>query len=269
MVPSPTTSVLLLGGLDPTSGAGLTADVVTCARLGAHAFVVATALTVQDTRRVHAWAPVAEDEQLRALEVLAEDATPHVIKTGMLGGPAGVATLRRALERWPDLWVVVDPVLAGGSVESPSLATPELVSALLTLRGPRLLLTPNVTELAALLGEAPAADHAALEGQALRLARMLPASVLAKGGHLEPPGTDLLIVDGEVVVFSPGRPWSGDLRGTGCALATTIAVGLARGRTLPDAIADAKLDLEDRSMHTIRVGGGRSQFSPAPRGSRP
>jgi hydroxymethylpyrimidine/phosphomethylpyrimidine kinase len=124
------------------------------------------------------------------------------------------------------------------------------------------LVTPNVPEAAALLGESVATDEAGLIEQGRRLLKYDPAAVLLKGGHTEGEhAVDFLIraPDGEVERI-PSKRVSGSSRGTGCALASAIAAGLAMGKSLPDACREAKgyvlQMLERKPMPTQAPGRG-------------
>jgi hydroxymethylpyrimidine/phosphomethylpyrimidine kinase len=103
------------------------------------------------------------------------------------------------------------------------------------------LITPNVPEAALLLGEAVTTDPAKLARYGTALLKLGPAAVLVKGGHGEgDEAIDLLVSRAGDPVMLSGARLPGSLRGTGCALASAIAVGLAGERPLPIACREAK-----------------------------
>jgi hydroxymethylpyrimidine/phosphomethylpyrimidine kinase len=229
--------VLVAGGIDPSGGAGLFRDVAVAAARGARAHAVGTAWTEQadGVHRVEARDPDAVREALRwAIAAL----RPAAVKIGMAAGPATAAALVDGLAAYAGP-VVVDPVLAtsrGGRL----WAAP--ADELLPLLRRATLVTPNAPEAAALAGvpvstiaEAEAAGRALIAAAGLR-------AVLIKGGHLPASGgvaTDVLVTaDGSVRLAHAHVPGANP-RGTGCALATAIAVELGRGAALPAAVSAA------------------------------
>ncbi len=240
--------VLLAGGLDPSGGAGLAADIEAVLALGARPQPVATALTVQGPAGALLFEQVAARLVAAQVEGLfrGRGARPSAVKTGMLGSGAVAAALARLCADGPlrGLPLVVDPVLAASS-GLPLLRDPRgrgakaLLSPLLARAT---LVTPNRPELAALSGVAEvelSRDEAAVEA-----ARALGSeAVLVKGGHRRGAPLDLLVTAREVVRFE-GRRRPGTARGTGCRLGSAIAALLARGETLQDAIRGAKALVE-------------------------
>ncbi|OWU84308.1 hypothetical protein ATO6_14920 [Oceanicola sp. 22II-s10i] len=230
--------VLLIGGTDSSGGAGLARDVATAARMGVEPCVAVTAVTAQtdasvlDVRRmssalvsaqVHAAGPV------------------DAAKIGMLGESAIVRAVAEAL---PDAPLVLDPVLSASSGRA--LLDPDGVAALFDTLLPRTtLLTPNLPELgilAACLGLSSTSD------EATRVSALMDrgcGAVLVKGGHAEDVESceDRLYLSADKVIRFTGPRFAVALRGTGCQLATGIAVSLAQGRRLPDAIDLARRGL--------------------------
>jgi hydroxymethylpyrimidine/phosphomethylpyrimidine kinase len=67
-----------------------------------------------------------------------------------------------------------------------------------------------------------------------------PRWVLVKGGHLPGEAVDLLTDGIEQHWFRAPRHDNRHTHGTGCTLASAIAVGLAQGRPVPEAVRLAK-----------------------------
>jgi hydroxymethylpyrimidine/phosphomethylpyrimidine kinase len=246
----------LLGGHDPTHGAGLYRDLVTVRALAPalpRRFAV-TARTEQGRgRRARAF-PVPAS-RLRAR--VARWPRPLAIKLGLV--PDELATAVAELVADTGAPVVLDPVLRasdGGELG----ATPHGLAPLLAVAT---LLTPNHDEALALL-RAGAASPAALEPHdpaelAAALGRRFPTTaVLLKDGHGSDPSRviDRLIRGARVLELARPRLPGPDPRGTGCALATAIAVHLAHALPLDRAVADAIAWLDD----------ARTRWQPGPDG---
>ncbi len=233
-------SVLVIAGSDSSGGAGLSRDLRVLADCDVAGVAVVTAVTAQThahVQSIHVVPPELIREQIAAA-LEANDI--GAIKIGMLGTRASVEAVARSLPVNDAVPVVLDPVLAASSGralldEAGRVAMRELLLANVTL------ITPNIPEAAALLGKPLVEDEHALIEYALRLREMGPQAVLIKGGHAaRAECVDLLVcADGEVVRMVSQRIGSG-MRGTGCALASAIAAGLARGLPLAYACRFAK-----------------------------
>jgi hydroxymethylpyrimidine kinase/phosphomethylpyrimidine kinase len=258
--PAGSVTVAVVGGVDPGGGAGLLRDVLTARALGARALAVGTAWTEQGDglHRVEARAPGA----LREAVQRAVAAGPGAFKVGMVADVASAAAVREGLGGYAGP-VVVDPVLRtsrGGALYAGE------TGALLALLRRATLVTPNAPEAEALTG-VPARDPAgaALAGRALRA--LGAAAVLVKGGHLggaDGPIVDTLVTADGTRPFVHARLPGGDVRGTGCALATALAVALARGSPLLAAVESATAWLATARARavTVGVGGGAERHLP-------
>ena len=241
--------VLSIAGYDPSSGAGVTADIKTAAAHGCYAVTCITALTVQSSQGVFEVQPLDPDLVRRTLRMLAEDVDIATVRVGMLGSAAVASTVASTLSRMELPNIVVDPVLRSSSG-----------SALLDERGLRVLreellpltdvVTPNVDE-AAVLGGRGAAPVGApweellpwLRATAAELRRLGSRAIVITGGHLQEANDYLSYVENGAVreqIFPGVHVESRSTHGTGCAFATSIACQLALGRELPEAVRAAK-----------------------------
>jgi len=254
---SGTSEVLLLavGGFDPTGGAGVVRDLLTARTLGAAVRLVPTAWTRQGAatgvRSVEPRQPAA----LAGAVVDALDQRPArtAVKLGMMPDAAAARAVLDALRSFEGP-VVFDPVL--GASSGGALYTGD-AKDLLALAARATLVTPNAGEAERLTGERVTdLDGAARAGRALVEAGA-PAALI-KGGHLSgAEAIDLLITGKGARAFAAQRLTGPPVRGTGCALATAIAVALASGRALEAAIGDAKAWLHAAMQHASSVGGER------------
>lgn len=243
--------VLVLGGLDPVGGAGITADARALLAVGCHAMPVAMTLTIQNRHGLRDVQDVPVAHWQAAVVAVLEDGPVHAIKTGLLGSATQVRALAAALRTLElDVPLVVDPVMAataGGWRAAGDLAI-ALREELLPMAD---LAMPNLPELAR-LGAADAPE----------LLQQGAGAVLLKGGHGEGPELeDVLHTPQAVRRWSHPRLDVGPVHGTGCALASFTTGRLAQGHEVADAVDGAIRLLQ----HCLRHMG-----PPAPDGlSRP
>lgn len=241
--------VLTIAGFDPSSGAGITADVKTIAAHGCYGVACITALTVQSTsgvRRVEAVDPILIRETLEELDADLEIAAIHI---GMLGSGKVVKAIADFLQlatksgppsagnvkaRFPN--IVLDPILksSSGAELLDSAGTRLLVERLIPLAD---VITPNVDEVAVLTG-IKVKDVEEMKAAAAKLHEMGASGVVITGGHLE-KAIDLLSFRSkrgvEQEIFKAERQRSSSTHGTGCAFATAMACHLALDRGLAEA----------------------------------
>jgi hydroxymethylpyrimidine/phosphomethylpyrimidine kinase len=223
--------VLTFSASDPTAGAGLQADALTVAALGAHPLTILTGLTAQNTvgvKRFEACSPSWIEDQLQTL--LDDNIAPSAIKTGVLGSTAAVAAVLKAKALWPGVPLVVDPVRASGRGDA--FGGQALFDCYRNELFPVVdLLTPNWPEAQAFTG-ASTVDEA---GE--RLLQMGCKAVLLKGEHMESDAViNRLYVAGQKVVEFPCERLPGQYHGSGCTLASACAVGLGQGLQVVEAV---------------------------------
>ncbi len=238
---------LTIAGSDPTGGAGIQQDLQVFRSLGVHGAAVVTALTVQDTLKVHRVLPVFPNVVLEQLRVVVRDLRIDAVKLGMLATDDGARMVELGLAellhtRTPATPLVIDPVLAA-SDGSPLLerrAWPTLIG----LFPHATLVTPNLLEARELTG-CDVSTGAAIEAAGRMLVQEHGArAVLLKGGHRDGPPDDLLVEkdgDGVRVSWLTGTRIEGPpVHGTGCALASAVAACLALGAPLRAAVSRAR-----------------------------
>lgn len=233
--------VLSIAGTDPTGGAGIQADLKSIGAQGGYGMAVVTSIVAQNTqgvRSVHTPPSAFLEEQLAAVS---DDVAIDAVKIGMLGDVETIRTVRRWLPRAAGAVVVLDPVMVATSGDRLLAAdAEEELRALVPLVD---LVTPNLPELAVLLGEPVAADWEAALEQGKRLAAGTGTSVLVKGGHLDAgaseqdgavPCPDALVEasDGACTVTVVGgtRINTRNTHGTGCSLSAALATVQVRTR---------------------------------------
>lgn len=234
-------TALTIAGSDSGGGAGVQADLKTFGALRVHGTCALTAVTAQNTAEVRGVVALEPAFVRQQVETVLDDFAVRAVKTGMLataGIVAEVASLA-AGGRLPNL--VVDPVLVSSTGHR--LMEQAGVDAYVELLLPHaLVVTPNLRE-AAILGRTtldalgPVAARIAV---AERLCSAGARYAVVKGGHLSDSADDVVAGPDGVSVLPGVRVTTGNDHGTGCSLSAAVAAGLARGVSVPEAIADAK-----------------------------
>ena len=242
--------VLSIAGYDPSSGAGITADIKTAAACGCYAVTCITALTVQSTQGVFGVQPLDPSLVKATLQRLAEDLPLSAVRLGMLGSAGVAAAVVEFLQEQHLQNIVLDPVIRSSS-GAELLDPPGQEFLRATLLPWCDLITPNVDEAAILAGTGPIPTQAPA-GDLLPNLRLLAGKlhglgcrgVVITGGHLAEVNDYLSYrrEDGPVIerLFPGQKLDSRSTHGTGCAFAMAVACSLARGYELPDAVLHAK-----------------------------
>ena len=249
MTAAPPPIVLTIAGSDSGGGAGIQADLKTFARFGVYGASVITAVTAQNTLGVRGGERVSPSLVGAQMDAVAEDLRPAAIKSGMLGDAEVVRAVASGIRRHALSPYVLDPVMAATSGDA--LLTPDAISAIVDELFPLAsLVTPNLDEVALLLGERPS-DVPAMERAARALVTTRgPRAALVKGGHLRGDELVDVLYDGEQLRrFTHRRIDTTSTHGTGCTLSAAIAAAMALAVPLPSAV---ELGLE--YVHRAIVG---------------
>ena len=260
---------LTIAGSDSGGGAGVQADLKTFAALGVYGASAITALTAQNTLGVLAIHFAPPEIIAAQIEAVLSDFNVAAVKIGMLGNAEIVAAVARALssrEKAATPFVVYDPVMIASSGDA--LSGAGFVEAVKALLLPLVdCLTPNLAEAAALLDEPPAIGETDMASQGVALRALGPRAALMKGGHLNgAEAIDLLVTAAGVQRFASPRITSPNLHGTGCTLSSAIAAAMARGSSLPDAVARAKTFVGDaiERGRDLKLGVGPGPLAQLP-----
>jgi len=254
---------LTIAGFDPSSGAGITADLKVFAAHNLYGMACITALTVQSTLGVRRVEPVSPETICETLACLRDDVTPAGVKIGMLATVEAVGEVARFLtDAGIDRQrVVLDPVIRSSSGR-------ELLSAegVARLRSELLAhvgwITPNLDELAVLTEMAvsgpdaisPAADRL----RAIAASRGNPAlNVVVTGGHLDRPDDFLLTQAGESFCLNGQRVETNATHGTGCAFSSALLSQLLAGKEPKEAASLAKTYVTAALQAAYLVGRGK------------
>jgi hydroxymethylpyrimidine/phosphomethylpyrimidine kinase len=254
--------VLTIAGFDPSSGAGITADIKTIAAHECYGVSCITALTVQSTQGVGRVEGVDPSLIAETLQELASDLAVAAVHIGMLGNGQVVGVVADFLSqtspgkaRLPH--VVLDPILksSSGADLLDAAGTRLLIERLIPLAE---LITPNLDEASVLTGMA-VTNLDQMGEAAARLHSLGAANVVVTGGHLE-KAIDVLSFTTtrgiEREVFKADRQRSTSTHGTGCAFATALACHLAHGRGLPEAVLLSKAYVSAAIANAQPLGKG-------------
>ena len=231
--------MLAFAATDPSGGAGLQADVMTLASMGCHPLSVVTAATIQDTMGVEDVMALEAEWVADQARCVLEDMPVAAFKIGFVGSIENIAAIAEVVSDYPEIPLVLDPVLASGRGDE--LATDEMISALRELLVPQTtIITPNSIE-ARRLAQEDGEDDIELAECARRLLATGCEYVLITGTHENTPQVINTLYGQEGVVRSDS--WErlpGSYHGSGCTLASAIAATIANGLSISDAVKDAQ-----------------------------
>lgn len=253
-------TVLSFAATDPTGGAGSQADLLTIASLGCHPLTVVTAVTVQDTVGVEDFLPLDSAWIVDQARGVLEDVPVAAFKIGMIGSVEAVAAIAEIISDYPDIPLVLDPVLSSGRGDQ--LADEDLIAAMQDLLLPlTTLITPNSVE-ARRLAEDDTDDEdddPDLEECAARLIDMGCEYVLITGSHEQTPKVINTLYGPEGVLQM--LEWDrlpGGYHGSGCTLASAVAALLAQGLSITDAVKSAEEYTYETLRTSYRIGMGQN-----------
>jgi len=252
--------VLTFAASDPSGGAGLQADLLTLASMGCHPLSVVTAITVQDTLGIEGVQPLDAEWVADQARCLLEDVPVDAFKIGVLGSVENIAAIAEIVSDYPDVPLVLDPVLASGRGDE--LATDSMIGAIRELLLPQTtILTPNTLEARRLAEADDEDDDTSLATCAHKLIELGAEYVLVTGTHEATPQVVNTLYGKDGVVRTDA--WArlpGSYHGSGCTLASAIAAMLANGLELPEAVREA----QDYTWHALKKAyrPGMGQFLP-------
>lgn len=266
MIPTPPT-VMTFSATDPSGGAGMQADVLALASIGCHPLSVVTGITVQDTVGVESVLALDADWINDQARTILEDVRVSAFKLGLLGSVENVAVIAEIVADYPDIPLLIDPILTSGRGDE--LANEEMQAAMCELLFPQAtLITPNSLEARrlAFYEEADEVKHTSLDECAFRLLGMGCEYVLITGTHER--SSDVVnslygIQPSEEAGLIKAYHWerlSGSYHGSGCTLTSAIAACLAHGLSMEEAVQEAQEYTWQTLKNAFRPGMG--QFIP-------
>ena len=253
-------NVLVIGGHDPTSGAGVVADAQTISALGAHPVTLISAHTNQDTQRVNSFQAVPPELVLQQLKTLKADMEFAAVKLGMLANKYLVEAIAPAIQSL-NAPIVLDPVLASGAGDS--LSDDGLVEVLCKVLLPQVkIVTPNLPELFCLAHVKVQKDgdaEKAPDQQKAAVTKLLEGGVghvLLTGGHAKSKDVVNRLYPADKEYVWPRL--EGEYHGSGCTLASAIAALLATGVSIEYAVEEAQEFTWQSLVRAYRISTGQS-----------
>jgi hydroxymethylpyrimidine/phosphomethylpyrimidine kinase len=246
--------VLSFSGHDPSGGAGIQADIETLVSHQCHAVSVITALTEQDTRNVKRLIPQSSENIISQAKTLLDDMAINAFKIGLIGHHETALAIYAILKQYPDIPVILDPVLAAGG--GADLSNDRLIATVVDLLLPcTTVLTPNSEEARKL------ANLEDLSECGLSLLEAGSEYVLITGTHESTPSV-------QNQLFHDERCWEtytwerlpASYHGSGCTLATSIAALMAHGLSPIQAVLEAQ-EYTWNSLNTA-YQTGKGQYNP-------
>jgi hydroxymethylpyrimidine/phosphomethylpyrimidine kinase len=254
-------TALTIAGSDPTGGAGIQADLKTFSRFRVYGMSVVTALTAQNTLGVEGVMEVPPVFVARQLDAVLTDIHVDALKTGMLWSAGTVEVVAEKVKQYRIRNLVVDPVIA--STSGAPLLDPD---GIMTLRNKilplALIVTPNRHETEVLTGKAMTSLDD-IEEAALQIHGKGPQFVLIKGGHwVGGDATDVLFDGRDFSYLRSERLESRNTHGTGCVLSAAITAELAAGKSVMEAVQEAKSFITEAIKNGLSLGRGDGPCNP-------
>lgn len=249
--------VMTIAGSDPTGGAGLQADVLALASMGCHPVSVVTAITIQDSVGVEDIMPLDPEWVIDQARCVLEDMPVAAFKIGLLGSTEIIAAIAELLSDYPDIPLVLDPILTSGRGDD--MASEDMVAAMRELIIPQsTIITPNSMEARRLAEDDLDEDESNLELCANRLLDLGCEYVLITGTHENTPQVVNTLYRQEGVVRTDSwQRLPGSYHGSGCTLASAIAATLARGFDMADAVREGQEYTWQTLKNALRLGMGQ------------
>ncbi len=250
--------VLTFAASDPSGGAGIQADLLTLASLGCHPLSVLTAITVQDTIGVEDMLPIDADLIVDQARCVLEDVSVDAFKIGVIGSVEGAAAIAEVVSDYPEVPLVIDPVLSSGRGDE--LMSEDLISAVCELLLPQAtVLTPNSHEARRLAAhDGDENDDLTMEESALKLLAMGTEYVLVTGTHENTFEVTNSLYDRDGLVRADSwQRLPGSFHGSGCTLAAALAANLALGLDVPSAARGAQEFTWQTLKSAYRAGMGQ------------
>jgi len=265
--------VLTFAASDPSGGAGIQADILTLASMGCHPLSVITAITVQDTAGVDEIMPLEAEWVADQARAVLEDMPVHVFKIGLLGSVEIIMAIAEVVSDYPDIPLILDPVLASGRGDE--FANDDIIAAMCELLLPQTtLITPNSLEarrLAQYIDEQDGAHDDAeadapgriltLDQCAMRLLKTGCEYALITGTHENTPQVINTLFNAQGILRNDAWPrLAGSYHGSGCTLAAAIAATLANGLSVSEGVHEA----QEYTWQTLKAGfrPGMGQYLP-------
>ncbi len=252
---------MTIAGSDSGGGAGVQADLKTFAVMGVHGTSAITSITAQNTREVRAIHDIPPDIVVSQIEAVADDIGVDAAKTGMLSNSEIIRAVAKTIDKY-GFPLVVDPVMVAKS--GARLLRQEAIDILKEVLIPRAtIVTPNIPEAEVLTGVKIVDKQSQREAAKIIVEELGARAAVVKGGHLGGgEALDILYHGGEFIELRGEKISRRTTHGTGCVFSAAIAAGLAKKRSISDAVKVAKEVVTVAIKYGLEVGRGAGPVNP-------
>ena len=246
--------ILTIAGSDCSGGAGIQADIKTITAHKMYGMSAVTALTAQNTTGVYGVMEATPEFLGQQLDCIFSDIMPDAVKIGMVSNVDIIEVIADKLKKYQAKNIVIDPVMVStsGSKLLSGDATDTLIATLLPIGT---VITPNIPEAETLCGFLIKTEDDMLHSAQV-ISKLVPGSILIKGGHLTTSANDLLYINNNAHWFQSPKINNPNTHGTGCTLSSAIACNLALGYSLEESIKNAKEYITGALMDGLDLGKG-------------
>lgn len=252
--------VLTIAGSDPSSGAGVQADLKTFFHLKVYGLSVISSITIQNTTGIKDVFELPDHVVGSEIEFILNDIVPDVVKIGMVYSKDVAKKISSVLKKYNLKYTVLDPLIMSSSGHY-LVRKGHLKDIIENLFPISYLITPNIVEASILTGIEIKNEHH-IEKALIDLKKMGPQNILLKGGHLSNnlKGIDFFYNGSEIIYFEPKKvvEHQKDVHGTGCILSSAISANLAKGQDIVTSIKNAKVFIEKIIKNSFRLGHGNN-----------
>lgn len=250
--------IITIAGSDPSSGAGIQADIKTAAALGVYCATVITSLTAQNTKKVSAIHNPPIDFLKEQLTSIFNDIEFDAIKIGMLANHQIIEAVAKELQNHQNLPIILDPVMVATSGDR-LLETNAINSLKAHLIPKSLIITPNIDE-AEILSGIKITTLTKMKESAKIIQKLGAQNVLIKGGHLKKPADKIISIlldnSQNFHFITNKRIKTKPLHGTGCTLASAIACNIAKNKDIMNSTRLANRYVYNSIKSNLEIGKG-------------
>ena len=256
MIKSPP-KVMTFSATDPTGGAGLQADILTISSLSCYPVSIVTGFTVQDTIGVNKLIPIDSELVNEQARLILEDMEVEIFKLGLLGSKENIATIAEIISDYPDIPLIIDPILASGRGDA--FSDIDARTMMMELLFPEsLLITPNSLEARQLVSDEEEPSNLAIDACADRFKKMGCENILITGTHdnTENVINTLYNSSNQIIPYHWDR-LPGSYHGSGCTLTAAISAYYALGLSIDEAVEEAQHFTWQTLKNSFKPGMGQ------------
>jgi hydroxymethylpyrimidine/phosphomethylpyrimidine kinase len=246
-------NVLVIGGSDPSSGAGIQSDIKAFQVLGANCFSVVTAVTAQNSSRFSHVESISAESVGKQLDSILSDFPIHVVTIGMVYDSDIIKKIYSRLKN-TKIPIILDPVIE--STTQGVLLKFNAISALKKFLIPiSHTITPNVSE-AEILSGVKIRKQQDLSKAAKILAKLGAKNIIITGHKFEKNRISDFVYQKDRYESISGKKIAGQNHGSGCNFTAALAFSIAQKNDIFTSARFAKQFTYDAIKSAQRLGHG-------------